>query len=1103
MVSQTQLRNLSRTQVRQQVLKERAQKEQRRILEEQRKARQKEIQKEQAKYDKIKSLIASAQSVDKGNAFWGYNRSKQEIQELNEFRKGIGEGTKKEKRAQYLIEKFPDIPEGTIRQIVEQGTVTNFSSGASRINLDKGETRKITIRDTATGEIKREEVLKGVDGGYEKTTTKYTKELSPTEQPAVKSKSKTGQDLYSFLESQKTPQQRELVGVLESRAQSIKQEQVSVSDRIKSGFRKTGQDILTGATVLTNIPTITLDEKGKPKVSTLRKDIAQTYDVAEKKLTQTAKGTQKITKRTFEAIGVPTEKEAKKDKTIKLYQKSTMSGEPEKLDVSNKLIIPEGTKTTTLAGDISTASGSIPYLAAYSTPLLGGYLLAGQTAKGVETLSNLDEEVKMRKEKEYEYYRKNVVPEEGERLLTKEEFMSNYEINKEVKNAITREAKLNIAIPVGIVVTAGLIKTGKKVFKKEFKVFEEPATYTEQSKAYNVMSPKETIITTKDGLNVVRGFKGEGASTTSRTGQRVIYESPFQKFFGMKPTYAGESSGGYLVRGGKVLKISREEAREGYKKALESLQDMGLKEKEARNFLRRRAPTNILSSSEYSGALIGTEEGTGAIFKGTRKTINVKTPQLVDIGGGRKVVSISKGGKIKIEKIDTGTKELGVKGEIGEVGERTFYAGESRETNPFAQLGKRTKNFQEGAVVKKVGEKPIKDAFGKIELYKAGEVSREVTYKKPRRITTSSSDITVINPDIAKRDIIDLVTGTKVEKVKPQVLGKDIQIKAEEFVKINEEMLGFKTGVGKTIKPAKIEKTPLSKTFAEEKPIKVIEETPKKETQPVLKTERKTPEIDTTKLAEETTEILKVEKPSKTNVKIEPPKQTTKITGKASIDTTIPTQTTQSKTFEKQEIQQKTKQETRTVQIQPQKLNLDFKQATTLKEKLTPAEKLSGIQKLGTEQKLDLRMRQTTPLKQKQTVKPPKPIKTRTPIPPPKKPTSTMKTIAKAIKEEDGFEVFTRKKGEDISIGKFKTKQKAESALAKELKSTLRASGFISRKGEKIKAEKLGIFGGEFGKSKIDATRIVQKKTKRLGTKSEVFEIQSTKRRKVKGGGWL
>jgi hypothetical protein len=134
----------------------------------------------------------------------------------------------------------------------------------------------------------------------------------------------------------------------------------------------------------------------------------------------------------------------------------------------------------------------------------------------------------------------------------------------------------------------------------------------------------------------------------------------------------------------------------------------------------------------------------------------------------------------------------------------------------------------------------------------------------------------------------------------------------------------------------------------------------------------------------------------------------------------------------------------------------------------------------------------TTPKEQqpKPKIKPPFRFIPKLPLP--------TKKIKKSSKEvlSDMFEIFTRKAGKDIKIGEAETQQEAQSRLTKELRTSLRASGFIERKGQKVEVSNL--FGGEFAPSKKDIFRVVQRREKRLSTRPEVSEIQSFKRRSKK-----
>lgn len=97
------------------------------------------------------------------------------------------------------------------------------------------------------------------------------------------------------------------------------------------------------------------------------------------------------------------------------------------------------------------------------------------------------------------------------------------------------------------------------------------------------------------------------------------------------------------------------------------------------------------------------------------------------------------------------------------------------------------------------------------------------------------------------------------------------------------------------------------------------------------------------------------------------------------------------------------------------------------------------------------------------------------------------------------FEAFLKRKGKDISLGKFGEFGSAKTKFLKEVKTTLGASGFITKEGKAIPFKELKL-GFEFKPSKKQPFRAVQKRGFRLGTRAEVQEIQKSRRNKVK---WL
>jgi hypothetical protein len=144
-----------------------------------------------------------------------------------------------------------------------------------------------------------------------------------------------------------------------------------------------------------------------------------------------------------------------------------------------------------------------------------------------------------------------------------------------------------------------------------------------------------------------------------------------------------------------------------------------------------------------------------------------------------------------------------------------------------------------------------------------------------------------------------------------------------------------------------------------------------------------------------------------------------------------------------------------------------------------------------------MKMRQQTKTRQE----PFRELKTRTPnfkIPGLGNAVSKVKKMM--IESPEEFDIFVKKQGQDILLGKASSKEGAKSLLLGKISNTLRASGYVQRKsGEKIKVSDLGNLGMNFGRSKKDDFRVVEKKNKRLkrkGSSQEVSEIMSFKKSK-------
>jgi hypothetical protein len=109
---------------------------------------------------------------------------------------------------------------------------------------------------------------------------------------------------------------------------------------------------------------------------------------------------------------------------------------------------------------------------------------------------------------------------------------------------------------------------------------------------------------------------------------------------------------------------------------------------------------------------------------------------------------------------------------------------------------------------------------------------------------------------------------------------------------------------------------------------------------------------------------------------------------------------------------------------------------------------------------------------------------------------SSVRGLINRVKSEPSFfEAFGRRKGKDISLGKFRGQEEAERKLKGFLTGTLGASGKIKADGRELDVKALSISRSPmFRESKADRTRIVQKREFRLGTFGEKSEIKKAKR---------
>jgi hypothetical protein len=144
---------------------------------------------EEAKYDKIYRIINKGSKFDR-KPFAGYGMSSEQIKEVNLFREGIGEGNLKQRRTRYLQQKFPNLNQERISQMVSTGT--SMERGASRKALvRRGETASTITKDMATGQVKKETIFTGERGGYTQTTKSYSL-MKPVNLPKQQAKVEGG-----------------------------------------------------------------------------------------------------------------------------------------------------------------------------------------------------------------------------------------------------------------------------------------------------------------------------------------------------------------------------------------------------------------------------------------------------------------------------------------------------------------------------------------------------------------------------------------------------------------------------------------------------------------------------------------------------------------------------------------------------------------------------------------------------------------------------------------------------------------------------------------------------------------------------------------------
>lgn len=89
--------------------------------------------------------------------------------------------------------------------------------------------------------------------------------------------------------------------------------------------------------------------------------------------------------------------------------------------------------------------------------------------------------------------------------------------------------------------------------------------------------------------------------------------------------------------------------------------------------------------------------------------------------------------------------------------------------------------------------------------------------------------------------------------------------------------------------------------------------------------------------------------------------------------------------------------------------------------------------------------------------------------------------------------IFVRRRGKDVAVGKSRTRAGAAQSLFGSLKGSLAASGFVTDTAGR-RVDLSDFFGAEFSGGKRDRTRVVQQRGFRLGSGSERAQIQRARR---------
>lgn len=580
-------------------------------------------------------------------------------------------------------------------------------------------------------------------------------------------------------------------------------------------------------------------------------------------------------------------------------------------------------------------------------------------------------------------------------------------------------------------VTEPLIFREKLVVDKRIPNVGSVTKPTTREVYYDTLLGKEVIKDTGSQFTLFGQTAREGSKVTITTRPQLFFQKLYRKI-GVPEKYVKTGLGKPTYEGVYALD------KQGYKEALELLTKRGYTESQTRGLIRLRRPA------------LFQEKATGEIVvKATDDSLDV-------LLGGKRVVTTVQGEKGGVKFLQKKPRESIIaslskpyKTEKG----IEIMSFEEKTKNLFKPLGKQEETFKGFA-----GTKSIKE-YEKGELFAQVDVSKKVIPLE-RDLKTSGAKVFV-----EKGEPSFIITDSSISEAKG-FTGGGKQSSSQFLENLYKTQQAKATSVTSLIKTPKVPK------------IKdVLEVTSKSTTIPSI--------WAGTGLYERTSGASVFELGTQTQSSITgqvfyPIQDRQDVFTEVKLDTklnTIP--------ITKMDTRLDTRERTRFVQ--PIKLKEEVIPKLGLMERViqSPKEKLVQISR-QTQKQINI-------LKTTKTTQPRTP-RIRTPKIRFKLP-QIGKTKEKGIKlAEDSFKVFVKKFGEDVEVGEFETLESAKGKLFNELKGTLRASGFVTKKGEKVKVNDW--IGGEFRLAKKDPFRIVQKRERRLGTKQEVSEIKFFKGRR-------